>query len=332
MTRTAIIVGCGRIGSAYDEDRELTDPRSHAGAYSRSEAVKLIAGVDTSSDRRERFTARWGVPAYATVEEALSDRGQPDIWSLCTPPADRPMLVVQAIQNGARAIWAEKPLALRSADAREMVTRAAHARVPLAVGYLRRWDRAHREAAPLLRDGRLGRLQHVSVRYTRGLLSYGSHALDLLRWYVGEPEWVYGRAASDQDDEDPSPLAVLGFPGGAVAAFLPVARSTYDIFEIELLGTDGRLRLLENGRRIELDTVGPHPDWSDERALTPSGTRFPPGAHGMMRAVVENIIACLEESEPLRCTGADGIAALELVEAIRASVTSGNPVTVRTRR
>ncbi len=332
MTRTAIVVGCGRTGSAYDEGRELGDPRSHAGAYSCSKAVKLIAGVDPSSDRRERFTARWSVPAYATVDDAVSERGRADIWSLSTPPADRPTLVAQAIENGARAIWAEKPLALRSADAREMVARAARARVPLAAGYLRRWDQAHGEAAAVLRQGRLGRLQHVSVRYTRGLLNYGSHALDLLRWFVGDPEWVYGRPASDQDAEDPSPLAVLGFSGGAVAAFLPVARSAYDIFEIEILGADGRLRLWENGRRIELDIVGRDPDWSDERALTPSGTRFPPGARGMMRAVVENIVGCLNESEPLRCTGADGVAALELVDAIRASVTSGKPVTVRTRR
>ena len=325
MSLSAVVIGCGRVGSVYDNGRAGQDPRSHAGSYAAAPGIELVAGVDPNDERRAAFETLWQVPAYARVEDMLP-RVRPEVWSVCTPAGPRPDLIETALSSGARAIWAEKPLASSAAAARTVVRRSREAGVPLAVNYPRRWDPAHIAFAEAIHRGEAGRIQHVAVRYTRGLLNYGTHAIDLLRWFVGEPSWLWAHEALDRDETDPSPVIAMGFGDGPIAALLPIDRDAHDTFEVDLIGTDARFTLRDRGATVRVERVAVDRDWSEPRVLRPAPDEFPPGLRGMMLAAVKNLMAALLRPEELRCTGEDGLAALEIVEAVRESLRSGAAV------
>src|SRR6266511_1159223 len=98
----ALVVGCGAVGSQYDEERVGDPPLSHAGAYEAHEATRLAAGVDPDSAARKRFEERWNVPCYPQLEAALAEH-QPTFVSVCTPPESHLAIVDQALTADARA-------------------------------------------------------------------------------------------------------------------------------------------------------------------------------------------------------------------------------------
>lgn len=329
MTLTAAVIGCGRIGSGYDANRRGLDPRSHAGAYTASSAARLVAGVDPSPVRRSEFTDRWGVPAFATIEE-MTGTVVPDLWSICTGPAAQPDIARRAMTAGARGLWCEKPIASTLGEARALVDHSRRAAVPIVVSYLRRWDQAHQAAAEWIRQD-LGELQHGVVHYARGLRNYGSHALDMLRWWLGEPNWVAARPGHDSGHPDPSPVALVGF-GDAVVALLPNARDTYDLFEVDIFGSRGRITLADRGRSVLVSVVGPDTDWDEPRVLGQGGPGFPVGLRDMMRSAAGDLASAVLVGSTPRCTGEDGIAALRLVEAVERSAREGTDIKLEPAR
>jgi predicted dehydrogenase len=321
---TAAVIGCGRIGSAYDEATPTREPRTHAGAYANSPAVSLVAGVDPDAERRRAFTERWGVRAFESVPAMLRDV-RPDLWSICTPPDVRDGVVAQAIAAGARALWCEKPLASDAATAARIADRVATARVAFAVGYQRRWDRGHQQAAEWLHDGRAGRIENVAIRYTRGLRNYGTHAIDLVRWYVGEIAWAWGHRAADGGDADPSPSAVLG-ADGATVALLAVGKESYDVFEVDVMGSEGRLLIDDLGRRIRWFGLSSAPEWGEPRVVSSSPSEELEGMRGYMAAALANVVDAVNGEARVLCGANDGVRALEIAEAIEGSVRHGATV------
>ena len=175
----ALVVGCGAVGSTYDEHRRGRLPLSHAGAYGAHERTRLVGGVDGDAEARRRFETHWDLPAYSTLAEALDDL-RPAIVSVCTPAEARPAIIAQAVEAGVRAIWAEKPLAPSAAAAAQPVALCERAGVPLQVNFLRRFDELHRRAATVV-----GTRFRADFRFSGSLENYGGHAFDLFRWYAG---------------------------------------------------------------------------------------------------------------------------------------------------
>lgn len=321
MKLTAAVIGCGRIGSLYDAAPPIRDPRTHAGAYSSSPAVSLVAGVDPDPARRRAFTERWGVRTFGSVPEMVREV-RPDLWSICTPPDERMDIVAHALGAGARALWCEKPLAADSRTAAGIADRTAAAGVALAVGYQRRWDHGHQQAAKWLADGRAGKIEHAVVRYTRGLRNYGTHGIDLIRWYVGEIEWAWGHPAADEADADPSPSAVLG-ADGAVVAFLSVRKRAYDVFEVDVMGSEGRLIIDDLGRRIRWHGLSSALEVGEPRVISPSPSEELAGMRGQMAAALGNLVDAVTGRARVLCGAADGVRALQVAEAIEESVRRG---------
>lgn len=320
---TAVVIGCGRIGSLWDVGRAGSDPITHAGAYAAHPDVTLVAGVDPSAERRAAFQRQWGVEAYPSVE-ALLERVRPDLCSICTPPDRHRPSVEAALAAGARAIWCEKPLGGSLADARALAAAAAAAGVPLAVNHGRRWDRAHRDAADWVRRGNIGRVRHVSIRYVRGIANYGSHAFDLVRMLTGdEVAWVWATDDLHEADTDPSLTVHARLEGGAGVTLCACPRQSYDLFEIDVFGDAGCVAIGDMGRSISVLRPAPGRD-PGETVLAPDGAaRFEEGLRGMALAAVTNLIAAVRDGAPLLSTGPDGLAAMAAIEAARRSAALG---------
>ncbi len=315
----AAVIGCGWIGSQVADDPRADGIQAHAAAYASSAQTQLVAVCDQDAQRLERAAHRWGAAAFQSVAEML--RGaRPEIVSVCTPDGTHAAILREVLQSpDVRAVIAEKPLAMDVADARSLVEAASRNGVTLAVNYTRRFVPALIEARRRLAEGAIGRLVAVQGLYTKGIIHNGSHWFDLARWFVGDiariQAWPGPAGAAG---EEPTCHARMSFAGGETGVLLGLNERCYTVFEMDILGTEGRLRIADAGMRLEWYAVAPSAHFTGYRTLQSQGEAVAQFRDAALCMVEDVVGACRTRTRP-RCDGTDGVSALA---ASRAAVRS----------
>jgi hypothetical protein len=85
-------------------------------------------------------------------------------------------------------------------------------------------------------------------------------------------------------------------------------------FEMDLLGTCGRIRISESGYRVERWRAGPSPRYAGYRELLPAPTAASDLRDVTLHAV-RDLVRCVVRGTPPRCTGRDALAAIRIGEA-----------------
>jgi predicted dehydrogenase len=323
MPYRAALLGCGRIGSEMADDPRIKGITTHAGAYRAHPKTDLVAVCDLDAEKATRCAARWKVASVYSDHYALLTEQRPEIVSICTPDAAHADVLEKVLRcESVRAVWTEKPLALDLDRAKALVELAAARRIVVAVNYVRRYADSHVRVRELLRSGGLGRLQKVTGLYTKGVLHNGTHWFDLARWLAGEIRKVRAIGGGGAGDSDPTLDVSLEFENGATGALLGCDADAYSVFEMDLVGTWGRLRLLDSGYRIERFQTADSPYFSGYRALNKDEDRIEDLGSTGLRAL-EDLVRALEEGTTPRCSGADGLAALRLAFAAVKSAREG---------
>jgi predicted dehydrogenase len=311
----AALLGCGAIGAgAGPPPHPDVGIITHAGAYAACPDTELVAACDADLERAGALR----VAAYTDPERLLAE-ARPELVSVATPNDTHAELIALCLRaDGVRGVLAEKPLALDLDAARGLVELARERGVMLAVNYSRRYSPAFRA----LDLAAIGELQHVSGSYVKGLAHNGTHWLDLLRMLAGDPVAVRGWDRLAEDGPDPTLDAELTLPGGAGVRLAGLDTHDFTAFEMELTGTRGRLRVAEAGHVLEHWTVGDDPRHPGYRVLRDAGRTTGALRDGALHAVTD-LVASVREGRQPACSGADGVAALALVAAIRASAARG---------
>jgi predicted dehydrogenase len=316
-TFDAMVVGCGGIGSAYDEGVTEGPPLTHAGAYAAHVRTRLAAGVEPDRERRSRFETHRDVPCYATLATAIREQ-RPAIASVCTPPETHLQIVHELVEAGVAAVWCEKPLAADPAEARVLVKSCEDGGAALQVNFLRRFDTLHRSVAAEL----VGIPMHADFRYSGSLSNYGTHAFDLFRWLAGEVTWIQAVAV---DGAEPAVLARAGEK--STATFLQVRNPAGDVLDTVIYAGESRIMLSCLGEEL----VRAVPRASQ---LFPGYVSLPAGAleasGGLAEAMLNGVAALVEHldaSVPMLCDGRDGVAALEIEAAVAKSLDTGKAAT-----
>lgn len=323
MVYRAAIIGCGKIGSEFADDPRIRDIYTHAGAYIQSPGTELAAVCDTQREKADRCKERWQVPdSYTDFQQMLAET-EPDIVSVCTPDQTHFEIIRTILtSSNVKAIFAEKPLALDLDDAEFLVTLAEKKGVILAVNYSRRYAKKFYELKNVLHSGRFGEIQSINGYYTKGTLHNGTHWFDLARLLIGEFKRVKGFDNRKEKTDDPTYDAYAEFKNGA-AGFLHACDATkFSIFEMDILGSKGRVYIKDSGHRIETYDVAEDPHYSGYYTLHPSDTITDVMNDTLLHAV-EDIVQCIQTGHAPRCSGSDGIAALRIAHAVRRSAGSG---------
>jgi predicted dehydrogenase len=287
---------------------------THGGAYLACADTELVAACDPDPAR----AAALGVDAYTDPAELLA-RAQPELVSVATPDATHVELIELCLRaDGVRGVLAEKPLALDLDAARTLVALAQARDVVLAVNYTRRFAPAFRA----LDVAAIGDLQHVSGTYVKGLAHNGTHWLDLLRMLAGEPVTVRAWDRLSEPVDDPTLDAELTLTGGAGARLAGLDAQRFTAFEMELTGTLGRIRIAESGHVIERYAIADDARYPGYRVLALVEQVTAAMRDGTLHAV-RDLVRCVREGREPACTGADGVAALALVAALRESGARG---------
>ena len=325
----AAIIGCGRVAGGFDDDPLRKTIWTHAGAYAAHPSTELVAVADIDPDAAEAFAHRWGATGrYRDARELLA-REQVDILSICTWADSHKEIVSQAVVAGVKAIWCEKPIARTLAEADGMLRDCQG--LVLAVNHIRRWDACYRKAKAVLEEKAIGRVQGVTCAYSGGVSNMGVHLFDALMYLLGPVRGVWVSPIHGESTEDPAPSGSITFHSGVVAHIVGCDRRSYQIFEIDILGTEGRLRIESNGYLATLWGVGASDQDSDDRTL-----EFPRILHdddegARMVDALSDILQCVEYGGQPSCSGSDGKAALEVTTAFLKGLTSGRKVSLPLR-
>lgn len=314
------IVGLGRVASSIQDEvagyaGRMLLPYSHTHAYAAVPQTRVCAVADVDPDKAAAYLEQWqpvfgAIAAYTGYEEMLSQEDL-DIVSVCTHAPLHAPVTLAAAQSGVQAVFCEKAMATSLAEADAMIAACDAHNVKLVINHTRRWDPFYETALSLIHDGRIGSVRTVSAHFAGGLLHTGSHWLDALLLFSQSPAaWVAGSLAPGADTAaDAGGTAVVGFQNGAMGF---IDGQSGPVFEIDVIGTAGRLRLSNSD--AEFFTF-------DSATRTLVKRPFPLVTYprsGMMGAV-EEIIRCIAEDRPSRSDGHAGRAALELALAVYAS-------------
>jgi predicted dehydrogenase len=250
----ALLVGCGNIGALYDlNDGPEAAVRTHAHAYARLGIAFDV--VDPDADRRRRVTERYGGRAFESLG-AVSPSAY-GVASICTATPLHAEALGVFLDAGTPLIICEKPVADQLDDVRQLRARRRTARSVVLVNYMRRFLPAFRNLRRQILEwrGEGVRLVDVHVRYQRGLLNNGGHALDLLEFLFDRPVTLSSlrveAAVADAFAADPTVSGTFEFLGASVKLEgLPTPPP--GIFELDLVFADRRVQILDRGDEIRV--------------------------------------------------------------------------------
>lgn len=319
----AVVVGCGRIGSSFAAAAQAQPGvYSHAQGYVVHPRIELAGLSDADPERLQEASAHWqvdGVVDYLT----LCRNVQPDIVSICTPDETHFPIAMRLLDHAPpRLLFMEKPLTLRVSDAHALLRAATERGCAIAVNYSRRFSYAFRAIREELAQGDHGRPLLIRMLYGKGLFHNGSHAIDLLRYWLGEPETVAGAPVAWGPGDDATWSVDLTFAGGCRARLEAFDERVATVFEGEILCERSRIAFTMGGNAWQFFSVGPSPLYAGYVNYLPSDraerdTRFAQPMAACLGVAIQNIVQHLDGQEPLACTGEDGLAVLEIIERLR---------------
>jgi predicted dehydrogenase len=320
--------------------------RRHASALrARLPAAEIIVVRRANSATPDAWLVDSGFLVVGTLREAVALRPQ---IAIVAGPAPFHRGAAEAFVASGADVLVEKPLASTLDDARAIVAAADRARRSLVVGYHLRFSDTLPAMARMLADGVVGEVrgfrlevgQHlgewrsgidpstsVTARHELGggVLLELSHELDVAALLFGpiveiDAELGYGGAPTDGIVETVADLSIRTAAGVSGEVHLDMV-STVPFRRWSVVGTSGTLTAdLLAGRVVETGRSG-----ADEQILL----NVAPGERE--RAQSSLIAHLLDVSAGLTrpaCTGADGIAALSVINAARVSAAEGRTIAV----
>ena len=340
------LVGCGRIARKH---ADLLAGGHIAGAH-------LVGVCDTAFDRAQAYAEKYGVPAFPSAEKMLEKVGKAiDVLSILTPSGCHARNTVDLAPYG-KHIVVEKPMALTPDDADRMIEACDLAGVKLFVVKQNRFNPPVLRLREAFDAGRFGKLVMGSVRVRwrrdqgyydqdswRGtwaqdggvFANQASHHVDLLEWFLGEPETVYAtaRTALVNIETDDTGVAVIRFRNGTIGVVEATTAARPRDLEgsLSILGEKGIVEIA--GFAVNEMRTWQFTDPRPEDALVQGETATaPPNVYGFGHAAyLNNVVDCISKGGRALVDGLEGRKSLELISAIYESIFTKQEVQLRFR-
>lgn len=270
-----------------------------------------------------------GVRPVSDLDEVL--RAAPALAIVASPQRFHAPQSIALLQSGA-SVLCEKPMASTAAEAQSMIEAARPSGRHLAIGLFRRFFPASQLIRALIQNGNLGRLvrfeiseggpfswpaQSASFFQKSGsaggvLADLGVHILDLVLWWLGEPQRVVYRDDAMGGLEANCEVE-LEFPGncsGAIRLSRDTALPNRGVLRFERgsvefdSGSADRLELRFNGAPVSLNG-----NLFGSQGKNPANTY-----HQSFIAQLRNVVAAICGEEPLLVPGESALPGMELIE------------------
>lgn len=251
---------------------------AHFPAIQRIPELQLVAVCDLDLTRLTAVAGQYGVKAVYTDYETMLAQVELDAVSIIGPPALHVQAAKVCLQRQIPFL-VEKPLAIHGNDARELLAVAQQYGDCGQVGFTSRYAPAQRLAWRLAHQPEFGPLVSVATTHlTMGGMHpfweiadpveafvnlHGVHAIDLWRFFGGEPQEVSATLAGVKPHPNEayaygSVLAVVRVPGGPHGTIHIKAGASHNgDINSDLMGHHTRIRV-ENDQELTYEC---HHDW-----------------------------------------------------------------------
>lgn len=326
----AAIIGLGNIGFLFNLDPRRKDSWSHVTAYEKAEGIKLTGAVETDDDKTRIFKERHdGIPVYKSVAELMGELSV-DIVSICTPAETHYALLKELAAYPLKAVFCEKPLTLTVDEAKEVAGMYRDKNIILAVNHVRRWESSYLSVREMIDKGKIGEVRAVNALYSAQIFNIGTHLFDAVRMLIRKDPLLAGGILSGCKGPDPDLSGWLEFSDHVVCTLNATGKREDLVFEIDIVGTEGRLRVTENGEKVECFLFQESPRYSGYRELVPLKTGEIKKNDRFVEAVSDIVKTVNGKNASVNCTGEDGFYALAMSHAVFESAKrGGEPVKVQ---
>lgn len=210
---------------------------SHARAIAKSKNACLVKVCDIDEETAEKASQELEVPYCTDYTEILSDP-EIDAISIATPDQLHVKISTEALEAG-KHVLCEKPLALELAECKKMVAVAEKSDKKMMVGQIARYTPSFIKAKECIDNGEIGEIFFAESEYAHDyaeintpwrldpkrhpMIGGACHAIDLLRWIVGDPEEVAAFSNHymlPKWPTDDCTISILKFKNGAIGKIL----------------------------------------------------------------------------------------------------------------
>jgi predicted dehydrogenase len=297
--------------------------------------ITAVSDVDMAN--ANALADKYHIPDRHTDYHDLLSDGSIDAVIVLVPHDQHEEVCIAAARKG-KHVLVEKPIARTTGEADRIIAAAREAGVVLMVGHNQRYVPVHRKIKDLLTQGVIGRMYAARAEHwqdfdrPRGnwwrskeavgggcLIGSGIHRLDLLRWYVGEPQEVSAYASYDERrlEGEVAAAVAIRFRNGAVGDFYcdwGVHRPWPFGESLSITGTEGGI-VWKDGEYLISDRANPR---SEKKPIV-----VPAGEYESMWA---HFAECVRTGKQPLTSGEEGRASLALVTAAYRSIETGKPV------
>ena len=317
------VIGVGSIGS------------NHARVLSELGDVELAAVVDVDERAAQAVARRYRVHAYSDYVRML-DGEQLDAVIIAVPTNNHFEVALEAIQRGI-PLLIEKPIASTVAEGRQLVAAAEARCLLLMVGHIERFNPSVTALKAHLADGELGRVFQIDahrqgpfpdrVRDVGVVIDLAVHDLDVMRYVSGaEITRVYAETERHiHSEREDLVCALTRMSDGTIGTLTINWLTPTKIRELYVTGERGMFRLdyLTQDLFFFENALASGPKWETIRVLRGVSEgrmiRHVIVKKEPLRAELEAFCAAVLAKAPAPVSGADGLKALELAQALVAS-------------
>lgn len=339
------LIGCGRISKNHI-----------AAAAANRDRMELAVVCDPVASCAEKkaedcFTAVGNRPfIYADYHKALAEQ-EIDVCVIATESGYHAKIALDCIRQG-KSVLVEKPMALSTKDAEQMIREAKEKGVTLGVCHQNRFNDPIQHLHKALEDGRFGKLVNGTARILwnrtmpyyqqapwRGtwaqdggtLMNQCIHGIDLLQWNLGgEPDTVMamtGNYLRDIEAEDFGAILIrfkngaVGMVEGTACVYPKNLEETLSVFGATGAAVIGGLAV----NRVETWNFE-QPAAQDAEVKKLAGTD-PKDVYGSgHNALYRNYIEAMDSHTDPLVSGTEGIKGMKIILAAYKSQKTGQPV------
>ena len=329
MVRIAVL-GCGRIGAM------------HAANIAAHPRARLAGVQDINPAAAEAVAAATGAPVMGSAATILASP-EVDAVLIATATDTHADLLEQAVAAG-KPVLCEKPIDLSLARVNRCAAAIRGTKLPIQIGFVRRFDPGHKAVHDAVRLGRIGTLHQVIVtsrdpglapeaylKVSGGILrDMTIHDFDMARYILGEePSEVFATgsrlvapALMETLGDHDTVTVVMKTASGKQAIITNSREASYGYDQrVEAFGSEG-MAVSENRRPHQAVLSGK--GFTDHAA--PLLHFFIERYREAFDAEISAFVEAVETGGPVAVGFEDGRLALALAEAALQSMTEGRVV------
>jgi predicted dehydrogenase len=310
---------------------------------------EIVGVADANEQGLADAVKRLAAPkGFADYRQMLDD-AKPDIVAIGPRWLDQHREMVLAAAERGMHVYMEKPMCRTLEEADEMAAACQKHDIKLAVAHQTRYSPKLHVVKDMIYDGRIGKVLELRGRGKedrRGggedLWVLGSHVMNLMHHFGGEPNWCMANVMQDgervtgkhvmEGAEGIGPLAgdsltaMYGMDEGVTAYFASMRNmGVKSRFGLQIFGSEGIIEILSG--YLPAVNYLPDPNWSPGRSdakwipVSSAGAGQPePLPDGGLNAgnvlACQDLLAAIEEDRLPECSVYEGRTTVEMIAAV----------------